>query len=72
MVGVRFATVSRFLAAVAARIGEEPYTTGEYRNRFIDALLDANSLWYPLRYPGEFRDPSTGTPSTINQQIHYH
>ena len=66
MVGVHFATLSCFFTAVAARIGEKPYTAGEYRNRFIDALLDANALWYPLRYPGEFGG------STINQQIHYH
>jgi tyrosinase len=54
-----------FAAATAAGLGEE-YTAGEYRNRFVDALLDANSLWYPLRYSGEFG------ASTINKTIHYH
>jgi tyrosinase len=60
-----FPTQQRFFAAVAKLIGEK-YTKGEYRNRFIDALLDANSLWYPLRYSGEFGG------STINKVIHYH
>lgn len=62
---VPFATLSDFFAAVTARIGEE-YAEGEHRKRFIDALLDANSLWYPLRYPGQFGE------STINKVIHYH
>ncbi len=34
-------------------------------------MLDANSLWYPLRYPAEYKD-SSGHPSTINKVIHYH
>src|SRR5918911_1337949 len=60
-----FPTLTQFFAEVTKRIGEE-YTEGEYRNRFIDALLDANALWYPLRYPGEYKG------GTINQVIHYH
>jgi tyrosinase len=32
----------------------------------IDALLEANSLWYPLRYSGQFGK------GTINTVIHYH
>lgn len=66
-----FPTLTKFFAAVVgAGVGEE-YTKGDYRNRFIDALLDANSLWYPLRYPGEYQD-SAGKTSTINKVIHYH
>jgi len=60
-----FPTLTMFFEQVTKLIGEE-YTTGEYRNRFVDALLDANSLWYPLRYPGEYKG------QTINQRIHYH
>lgn len=60
-----FPTLTQFFEQVTKLIGEE-YTKGDYRNRFIDALLDANSLWYPLRYPGEYKG------QTINQRIHYH
>jgi tyrosinase len=68
-----FPTLTEFFAEVARLIGPD-YTKGKYRNRFVDALLDANSLWYPLRYPGEFFDPDDPNkpPSTINAQIHYH
>jgi tyrosinase len=66
MLNVPFATLSSFLAEVKKRVGEE-YTVREHRNRFIDALLATNSLWYPLRYPGQF-----GPGQTINSQIHYH
>lgn len=64
------ATLASFFQQVAGKIGAE-YTAGEYRNRFIDALLDANSLWYPLRYPGEYQD-NQGNSTTINKRIHYH
>ncbi|HET6843776.1 MAG TPA: tyrosinase family protein [Candidatus Angelobacter sp.] len=64
MVGKLYPTIAGFFADVAKRIGD-PYTKGEHRKRFIDALLAANSLWYPLRYPGQFA-------TTINEQIHYH
>ncbi|MDH2406373.1 tyrosinase family protein [Bradyrhizobium sp. SSUT18] len=37
------------------------------RQRFIDALLQSNSLWYPLRYPAEYAGGGT-----INQVINYH
>ena len=37
------------------------------RQRMIDALLESNALWYPLRYPAEYSDGGT-----INQVIHYH
>jgi len=65
LVGKLWPTPSSFFCEVAAKIGE-PYTVDKHRNRFIDALLEANPLWYPLRYPGQFGD------STINDMIHYH
>jgi tyrosinase len=68
--GKLFSSQSRFFAEVARWIGE-PYTQGEHRNRFIDALLAVNSLWYPLRYPGEYH-VKKGHPSTINKVIQYH
>jgi len=68
--GLKFASQQRFFKAVAESIGEE-YTEGAHRRRFIDALLDANALWYPLRYPGEYQN-SSGQPSTIERVIHYH
>jgi tyrosinase len=64
--GTRYTSPSRFFDAVKTSIGEE-YTLGEHRNRFIDALLEANALWYPLRYPAEY-----DKGETINQAIHYH
>jgi tyrosinase len=69
MLGKRYATLTGFFAAVKEAIGAK-YTKGEHRDRFIDALLAANALWYPLRYPGEYQ--SGGKPSTINKVIHYH
>jgi len=69
MVGKLYATQSRFFAEVAELIGKQ-YTEGAHRNRFVDALLAANSLWYPLRYPGEYN--ISGKPGTINSVIHYH
>jgi tyrosinase len=68
--GRLFNSLTDFFAQLGALIGEE-YTTGEYGRRFIDALLDSNSLWYPLRFPAEYQD-SKGQKRTINQQIHYH
>ena len=70
MVDKTFVSPHTFFAAVTAAIGEE-YTKGEHRKRFIDALLDANSLWYPLRYPAEYQDPA-GHDTTINNAVHYH
>jgi tyrosinase len=69
MAGKHFAHLNDFFHEVKKLIGEE-YTVGLYRNRFIDALLDGNSLWYPLRYPGQYN--IKGKPSTINKVIHYH
>jgi tyrosinase len=70
LVGKRYPSQQKFYAAVEKLI-DPKYTAGAYRNRFTDALLDANSLWYPLRYPAEFQDDQK-KPSTINKVIHYH
>ena len=64
--GLVYTSPSKFFDAVKEMIGE-PYTVWPYRDRFIDALLAANSLWYPLRYPSEYAGGGT-----INQVIHYH
>src|SRR6266481_3047611 len=63
--GKTYPSPTTFFAAVA-EMTDEKYTVGKHRDRFIDALLAANSLWYPLRYPGEYKG------GTINQVIHYH
>ena len=70
LVGQLYPSQRTFFDAVNAAAGAQ-YTTGNYRKRFIDALLDANSLWYPLRYPAEYQD-SAGHDSTITKIIHYH
>lgn len=70
MVGKFYSSQQRFFARVAELIGE-PYTEGEHRLRFIDALLASNSLWYPLRYPAEYHTPA-GEPTTLNKRFHYH
>ena len=69
--GVCYASPTIFFADVAKMIGDE-YTIGKHRDRFIDALLAANSLWYPLRFPAEYYDPKTKEPQPITQAIHYH
>jgi tyrosinase len=66
LVNQRFTSTNTFLDAAGAA-----FSATEKRNRLIDALLEANSLWYPLRYPAEYQDPS-GKPITINQRVHYH
>lgn len=71
MVGRHYASLFRFFTAMKTEFGvPEEYTKDEYRNRFIDALMDVNSLWYPLRYPAEYN--SKGKPVTLNQKVHYH
>jgi tyrosinase len=65
MLDKRYVTQSAFFKDVAALIGEE-FTLGDHRKRFIDALLAANALWYPLRYPGQFG------PGTIESFVNYH
>ena len=69
VVGTDYVSLKLFFAAVAASAGAE-YTSGNHRKRLIDALLESNPLWYPLRYPAEYHD-SQGN-STINTVIHYH
>ena len=59
-----------FFAAVKKLTGID-YSIGPQRKFFIDALLESNALWYPLRYPGEYTG-SNGETQTINQAIHYH
>jgi tyrosinase len=63
-----------FFFAVAERIGKKK--ARRYREALIYELLQANPLWYPLRYPAEFW---TATPTddpegvrTINETVHYH
>ncbi len=71
MVGEHYPSLHRFFAAMTAVHGvPKEYTRGEHRNRFIDALLAENSLWYPLRYPAEYNQD--GRPGTLNSVIHYH
>lgn len=66
VVGNPYTSVTTFFAAVEAAIGKE-YTEGEHRDRFIDALLASNALFYPLRYPSEYNG------GKINQApFHYH
>ena len=65
LIGQTYCSQDTFFAAVKKKTGVD-YSTEPFRDRFIDALLDANSLWYPLRYPGEYNG------QTINEAIHYH
>lgn len=70
--GSRYTSPTTFFAAVA-KLTEAKYTEGHHRHRFIDALLAANSFWYPLRYPGEYQDPATHATVPVNKSIfHYH
>jgi tyrosinase len=68
--GLLYTSPTTFFAAVAEMIGAE-YTQGDHRDRFIDALLAANSLWYPLRFPSEYYS-SSGVPEPITVAIQYH
>ncbi|HET7460979.1 MAG TPA: tyrosinase family protein, partial [Longimicrobium sp.] len=71
IVGQPFSSLHRFFTR-AKEIGlGAQYTVGPHRNRFIDAFLDQNPLWYPLRYPAEYHF-SNGKPGTLNQVIQYH
>jgi tyrosinase len=67
---VLFNTQHDFFCHVIAKIGYTavtPAPTNPNRRRFIDALLESNALWYPLRYPAEYAGGGT-----INSVIHYH
>lgn len=68
--GKLFLHLPDFYTQLGALIGEE-YTVGDYGDRFLDALLAGNPLWYPLRFPGAYQN-SKGQKQTINQAIHYH
>lgn len=71
MVGKHYPSLFRFFTDMREKYGVAPeYTQGSYRDAFIDVLLDANSLWYPLRYPAEYFKGKT--PTTLNKLIHYH
>jgi tyrosinase len=64
-----FVSQHRFFCHVIQKIGYTDLTPNPNdRNRrlMIDALLESNSLWYPLRYPAEYPG------GTINTAIHYH
>ncbi|WP_202312558.1 tyrosinase family protein [Mesorhizobium sp. L-8-10] len=65
LVGQLWANPTQAYDAVTGACGKD-YVEGENRKRLIDALLEANSLWYPLRYSGQFGS------GTINTVIHYH
>jgi tyrosinase len=68
----RYTSPTAFFAAVA-KITNKKYTEGDYRKNFLKALLAGNSLWYPLRYPAEYHNPTTNAPEKINTSIfHYH
>jgi tyrosinase len=63
--GLSYPSQATFFAAVAEMTGTD-YSKTEYRENFLRALLAANSLWYPLRYPAEYGG------GTINTVIQYH
>jgi tyrosinase len=65
-----FTTQHDFFCHLITKIGYTAVTPDPKdanRRRFIDALLESNSLWYPLRYSGEYAGGGT-----INSVIHYH
>jgi tyrosinase len=68
-----FTTQRAFFCHVIRTIGYGHVTPAEgdpNRRAMIDALLDSNALWYPLRYSAEYHnDAGSGT---INQIIQYH
>jgi tyrosinase len=65
-----FTSQHHFFCHVINTIGYKDFTPDpKNRNRqaMIYALMMSNALWYPLRYPGEYKDGKT-----INEAIHYH
>lgn len=68
--GTLYTSPTTFFKAVGEMIGAK-YTKGKHRDRFIDALLAANSLWYPLRFPAEYYT-AAGDPEPITRKVHYH
>lgn len=57
----------RYVYNVIAYTAVSPQVSDANRQCMIDALLASNPLWYPLRYPAEYKHAGT-----INQVIHYH
>lgn len=65
-----FVSQGAFFRCVVNEIGYTDFTpevSNANRQVMIDALLESNPLWYPLRYPAEYKGGGT-----INQVIHYH
>jgi tyrosinase len=71
LLGTPFPSLHRFFRHAEKAGLHARYTKGPHRNRFIDAFLDENPLWYPLRYPAEYHFDD-GKPGTLNTVIHYH
>jgi tyrosinase len=66
---VLFTRQSEFFAEVYTTIGYThitPLPGDANRQAMIDALLESNPLWYPLRYPAQY------TKKTIEKQVQYH
>jgi tyrosinase len=64
-----FVSQHAFFCHVISEIGYTDVTPAPQdrnRDRMIDALLESNALWYPLRYPADYGG------GTINSVIHYH
>jgi tyrosinase len=56
---VRFTSQHEFFVYVVDTIGYtdvSPPKTDKNRARMLKALLDSNTLWYPLRYPADYGD----------------
>jgi len=65
-----FVSQHKFFCYVITEVGYKdvtPAPDNPNRKAFIRALLDSNSLWYPLRYPAEYPNNET-----INENIQYH
>jgi tyrosinase len=65
-----FVSQGKFFRYVYNTIGYtdlNPSPDCQNRRHMIYALLESNPLWYPLRYPAEYK-----AGKTINQEIHYH
>lgn len=70
LVCLKYNSQHLFFEDVIAQTGNPKFAESPYREPLIWVLLQANALWYPLRYPAEFFND--GEPSTINDVIHYH
>jgi tyrosinase len=69
-----FTSQREFFAHVVGDIGYRhvtPDAEDQNRQAMIDALLQSNALWYPLRYPAEYQKKD-GSSGTINEVIHFH